>query len=513
MQVVFRVDASNKIGTGHVMRCLSLAEELRERDCNVQFICREHPGHMADMISSKDFQVSLLPAPDQAYKVASGQNDYSAWLGATQEEDAWQTIQALGSEEPDWLIVDHYGLDAGCEKALRQYASKIMVIDDLANREHDCDLLLDQNYFREPQKRYKALLPEHCDTLLRPRYAMLRPEFREARKFCRMRGGGMARVLIYFGGNDPDNLTGMALEALSDKSLSHLLVDSVIGPNNQYQEELEKQVEKRPGTRLHVQPESFTELMLRADLCIGAGGTTTWERLCLGLPSLVITVAGNQEPFTAELDQDGLVSWIGRKGKATASDISNGVINEISKLQAQEINPNSPISVDGFGALRVAEKLFPSQEKELTLRKASPKDMELFYFWANDPVVRENSFQQDSIPWQEHATWFKNKLDSPYSCLWVLQTSKGLPVGQIRFDVQDDVADIDYSLDSVVRGRGWGEMILKMGLAEFRRIHQHTPCQGRVKAANHASKHCFQRLGFIEKSNGGGAVFFIGYNF
>ena len=263
MNVVIRVDASEKIGTGHVMRCLNLAEELRRHGSQVHFICRAHPGHMADMIAREGFKLSLLSEPEQASQNETDQEDYAAWLGVTQEKDAKQTLDALGSEPCDLLIVDHYSLDSRWERNLRLHVNKIMAIDDLANRTHDCNLLLDQNYFNEPEKRYKGLLPEHCDTLLGPKYALLRPEFRKARNFCRMRGGGIARVLIYFGGNDPDNLTGMALEAMSDKSLSHLLVDAVVGPNNQYHAELKKQVEKRPGTQLHFQPESFTELMLR----------------------------------------------------------------------------------------------------------------------------------------------------------------------------------------------------------------------------------------------------------
>lgn len=509
MMVAFRVDASTKIGTGHVMRCLTLAEELRKRNCKVRFICRAHPGHMADKISSKGFQLSLLPAPNEAYEVASGQNDYADWLGVKQEEDARQTLKALENKNPDWLIVDHYSLDARWEKTLRKYADQIMVVDDLANREHDCDLLLDQNYFREPEKRYKGFLPEHCDTLLCPKYALLRPAFCQARKFCRMRGNVISRVLVYFGGNDPDNLTGLALEALSDKNLNHLLVDAVIGPNNPHQEKLENLVEQRPGTRLHVQPENFTELMLRADLCIGAGGTTTWERLCLGLPSLVITVAENQEEFTKDLDKDGYVKWLGRKQDVSLAKIKSCLQAEVDKPQSDELFSNSPLPVDGLGVMRVAEKIIPTSRDELFLRQACVDDIELFYFWVNDPAVRENSFNQEPIFWQDHVNWFKKKLESNLSQIWVMQTPYGLPVGQIRFDINEGVANIDYSLDPMVRGRGWGQILFQMGLTEFKRLHQNIPCQGRVKAENHPSRHCFQSLGFIEESNrGGDSVFY-----
>ena len=323
MKIAIRADASFQIGTGHIMRCLTLADELRSRECQIQFICRAHPGHMADTITGKGFQVSLLPEPEQDDETKAYKEDYTVWLGVPQEEDAGQTIDALNSKSVDWLIVDHYGLDDRWEKVLRPFTGKIMVIDDLANRMHDCDLLLDQNYFLDSEKRYKGLLPDKCELLLGPEYALLRPEFRKAREFCNMRGNGIARVLIYFGGSDPDNLTSMALDALSNLELSYLLVDVVIGLNNQYQEQLEKQVTSRPGTRLHIQPESFTELMLRADLCIGAGGATTWERLCLGLPSIVITVAENQQEFTKELNKAGYVKWIGAKENITASDIES----------------------------------------------------------------------------------------------------------------------------------------------------------------------------------------------
>jgi UDP-2,4-diacetamido-2,4,6-trideoxy-beta-L-altropyranose hydrolase len=338
------------------MRCLTLADQLRERGCQVQIICRAQPGHMGDMITKHGFQLSLLPESEHPINTNPDKEDYAAWLGVTQEEDAKQTRDALGSERPDWLIVDHYGLDIQWENELRPYAAKIMVIDDLANRTHNCDLLLDQNYFREPVLRYRGLLPEYCQTLLGPKYALLRREFCQARQFARMRGNGIARVLVYFGGSDPDNLTGMALEALDCPELRHLLVDAVIGPNNPYIQQLEEKALNRPGTRLHIQPEGFVELMLRADICIGAGGTTTWERLCLNLPSLVITVAANQEEFTKDLDRDGYVKWVGRSQIMENGLISSALLHLISNLHGDE-HHDLPNIVDGQGAYKVADTL------------------------------------------------------------------------------------------------------------------------------------------------------------
>ncbi|MFP4453939.1 MAG: UDP-2,4-diacetamido-2,4,6-trideoxy-beta-L-altropyranose hydrolase, partial [Desulfobacterales bacterium] len=388
MKIAIRVDSSLQIGTGHVMRCLTLADALKAKGAKVVFVCREHPGHLCDKIAGKGFEVFRLESgsDNDSLQADSFALTHASWLGTSQSVDVTKTIAALHDNAPwDWIIVDHYALDHCWESAMCKVANNIMVIDDLADRKHECDLLLDQNYFQEPEKRYESLLLEHCKTLLGPKYALLRPEFREARKFCRMRGNGIARILVYFGGNNPDNLTGMALEALSTPELEHLLVEAVIGPNNQHQEQLEKQAKNRPGTRLHVQPENFTELMLRADFCIGAGGTTTWERLCLGLPSLVITVAQNQEPFTRELDEAGYVRWLGNKEQVNVSDIRESLISEIHRSQNLENSDDPPSLVDGYGALRAAEKLVPSDAKDLSLRQAVQEDMELFFTWANDP--------------------------------------------------------------------------------------------------------------------------------
>lgn len=495
MQVTIRVDASQAIGTGHVMRCLTLANALTEKGAQVCFVCRELQGHLCGLIEARGFTVFRLPAPH--LPDTPSRPGYASWLGVSEDQDARETLEAIAILKPDWLVVDHYALGRGWEAAMRSDVGRILAVDDLA-RAHDCDLLLDQNYFQDPEKRYQGLLPSKCHELLGPTYALLRPEFRQARKFCRMRGNGIVRVLIYFGGNDPDNLTGMALEALSDNQFRHLLVDAVIGPNNPHQDKLEKLAQQRPGTRLHIQPEGFIELMLRADLCIGAGGTTTWERICLDLPSLVITVAENQEAFTNELNQKRFVAWVGRQGAVSASDINKALVKKIIKPQYKNhvscfLNP-----VDGLGALRVAEKIVPSEKEELSLRKVSQEDMELYYFWANDPKVRKNSFQQEQITWNKHVAWFRSRLGSPSTEMWLMQTPSGLPVGQVRFDIDGETVNISYSLDPVARGRGWGVRLVELGINKVSESGNGIMIQGKVKKGNHASRKIFFNLGFSE---------------
>lgn len=488
------------------MRCLALAEQFRRKNVNILFVCREHDGNLNDIITKNGFAIYRLgfeqPLKNEETSIEEVEDirapsAYSAWLGVDQASDACQTIEALKMDAPwDWIIVDHYSLGYSWEADMLKVSNKIMVIDDLADRKHDCDLLMDQNYFQNPAVRYKGLVPEHSEKLFGPQYALLREEFRHARKFCSMRGNGVGRILVYFGGYDFDNLTGMSLEALNSPELIHLLVDVVIGFNNPHLKELAKQVQSRAGTRLHIQPEGFVELMLRADICIGAGGVTTWERLSLALPSLVITVAENQEPFTECLDKAGYITWIGTKENIATSDIRNSILCAIDKLRDQEPFSNSPNPVDGFGALKIAEKLVPASKRELSLRKAGKGDMEQYFLWANDPVVRENSFQQKPITWQEHFSWFNKKTSSGLTEMWVLKTALGLPVGQIRFDINNETADISYCLDSMVRERGWGSHLIKLGINKIVSFRNLKMIQARVKKDNLASRNIFLKLDF-----------------
>jgi UDP-2,4-diacetamido-2,4,6-trideoxy-beta-L-altropyranose hydrolase len=420
------------------------------------------------------------------------------------EIDARQVLAELmkTSVPIKWLIVDHYALNNRWEKTIRQMVQKIIVIDDLADRPHDCDLLLDQNFFAAPEPRYEALVPEHCTRLFGPEFALLRPEFRRAREFSRIRGNGLARILVYFGGNDPGNITGMALEALCSPKLKHMYVDIVVGPLSPYLEDLKEKVKNRPGTRIHIQPREFVELLLRADLCIGAGGTTTWERLCLNVPSVVITVADNQIPSTSELDQAGYVRWLGRAETITSEDIATALSEMLQGLK-RSTGQQGPGLVDGWGAVRTAEALIPSSRETLRLRPAKPEDADRYFLWANDKGVRLLSFNQTPIVWKDHQIWFADKLSSEESFLWVLQTAQGLPVGQIRFDVSRGQAHIGYSLDPLVRGRGWSRILVESGLKAFWEYRPKMMVKANVKQENLSSRRVFEGLGFCPSSEEG----------
>lgn len=355
LEAVIRVDASTHTGLGHLVRCRTLATFLRARGAGIRFICRAHPGHRIADLEADAFPVGTLPTPPPA---TIADDDYAGWLGVTQAQDAAETLTALGDGRPDWLIVDHYGLDAEWEQALRPRVGRILVIDDLANRRHDCDLLLDQNHVRHGSARYQALLPTGARLLLGPRYALLHPAYREWRQTLRPRTGEVLHLLIFFGGSDPRNLTGLALNALAMPALAHLTVNVVVGANNPHQTRIAAQVATRPSARLYGPRPHLADLMAEADLAIGAGGATTWERCCLGLPSLVVSIADNQRPASTALAADGFIQYLGDQDGVTVATLREAVLSLVSDpVRRRALSMAGTELVDGEGAMRVIEAM------------------------------------------------------------------------------------------------------------------------------------------------------------
>lgn len=361
MNIAFRADASIQIGTGHVMRCLTLADELTRQGHECRFVCREHEGHMGDLIASKGYDLTLLPAPigSELMPKDSNSDDYALWLGLPWQEDARQTLDAVKTLKPDWLVVDHYALDADWERVLANAVGNIMVIDDLANRHHECDVLLDQNALDYSMtERYECLVGDSCNLLLGPKYALLRPEYAELAKALPERDGIISRVLVFVGGSDPYRLTERYLRALTAPEFEHLFVDVVIGKNHPSPATVGSLVEARSKTRLYSALPSLAALMVRADLMLGAGGTTNWERMCLGLNSVVISVAENQNQINKELSSRGLVYFLGTADEVRLSTIPNvlkGLIGEAETVAERSVQMRAV--VDGLGCRRVADIL------------------------------------------------------------------------------------------------------------------------------------------------------------
>jgi UDP-2,4-diacetamido-2,4,6-trideoxy-beta-L-altropyranose hydrolase len=494
MFIVIRADASQEIGSGHIMRCLSLAEALRDLGATVEFIVRNHLGNLNKQIKVKGFKVRLLPSPD-ATKVQKNLNKYKQLLGVEQSIDASETIQILIDRKPDWLIIDHYALNYKWEEGLRPYAKKIMVIDDLANRRHDCDILLDQNYIQD-QTRYNQLLAIGTVKLLGPKYALLKKHFLESRKKYVKDFNTVKRVFVFFGGADSDNFTSIAIKVLSLPKLKHLLVDIVIGSANQYRSELKILIEKHPNISLHIQIDNIAELMVKADIALGAGGITTWERMILGIPSIVITTAKNQVDSTRNLDQKKYIKWLGDSDQVDGHIMYNSLLEFIyNTRQRIEQSRRCQSLVDGRGVWTVSKLLMTGPNPEaLSIRKAKISDLLLYFHWANDSIVRENAINQQAITLEEHQIWLEKQLDNPNVILLLIECNFG-PIGQVRFDRNGASYIISYSLAKQFRGLGLGVVALTKAINYLQQKHSFTLI-GKVRESNIASRKVFERLGF-----------------
>jgi len=308
MRVLFRADASLDIGTGHVMRCLTLADALRERGSECLFVCREHPGNLLQAIRQRGHRAEALPV-ESAQPVADSPA-HARWLGSSQARDAALCLPLLDAYRPDWLVVDHYALDARWERAMRRSGQRLLVIDDLVDRPHVCDLLLDQTLGRQATE-YAALLQDSAPMMLcGADYALLRPEFARLRptSLARREHADSRNLLISLGGVDQHNVTGRVLEVLAQSGvLDDWQPRVVMGGQAPWLEAVQSQAARFTSLEVRVDVQDMAELMAWSDLAIGAAGATSWERCCLGVPTLMAVLADNQRHVARALADCGAV--------------------------------------------------------------------------------------------------------------------------------------------------------------------------------------------------------------
>jgi RimJ/RimL family protein N-acetyltransferase len=343
-------------------------------------------------------------------------------------------------------------------------------------------------------------MPEHCRQLLGPHYALLGPEYAQLHPLLPPRTE-LHRVLVFFGGVDHANLTGRALGALMDPALSHLAVDVVLGLQSPHRQAVAELVARRPQTTLHNPLPSLAGLIARADLAIGAGGATTWERACLRLPSLVVAIAANQLPFALALGQAGQLQLLGDAASVSVEQIREAVAEA---LQAPWPLSSSHGLTDGWGVARLATGMLGPQ-LHLQLRPATASDEALLLRWANDPQVRANSFSPAPIAPADHQRWFQAGLADANRLLLIACDASGCPLGQIRFDRQppNDTSGphealIDLSLDRCARGHGLATELVRVGLQA---MESHwgpsTEAVAEVLDGNATSQATFARAGFV----------------
>lgn len=355
MIIVFRVDASIQMGTGHVMRCLTLAHALEASGAQCEFICRLTYGNLIEKIKLSGFKVYIIGddmiSGQPETSTESRSLSHSHWLDVSQEQDAIDCLSILQKIQPDWLVVDHYSLDKTWQDILKPHFCALMVIDDLGDRAHIADVLLDQNY-GATIKKYTDCVPQTCEILTGTHYSLLRPEFFNWRQYSldrRTNTESIQSILITLGGSDPKNDTTKLLQQISTIPLpTQTKIIVVMGATASHLTSVQNQAH---GMSLDVEIKTdvsnMAELMSEADLAIGAAGSTTWERCCLGLPTIQLVIAENQRQAAEQLAKDNVVKLI-----ESIEDLPEILIS--ANQWISELSKNSQQVVDGLGASRVA---------------------------------------------------------------------------------------------------------------------------------------------------------------
>jgi UDP-2,4-diacetamido-2,4,6-trideoxy-beta-L-altropyranose hydrolase len=349
LRIAFRCDASAGIGGGHVMRCLTLANALSEEGAEVVFVAAQMPDALPARIVEGEHRLAQIAASAEMQR--EGERWEEPPLSAdAQLVDAKATGAAIG--EADWIVVDHYLLDARWHSAARGFASRILVIDDLANRRYDCDLLLDQTFGR-PADDYRELVPAGAKVLAGATYALLRPEFARERPGAldrRERGGPVRRILVSMGTADPDGITARIVEqALA--AAPRCVIDVVLGPQAASLDQLRALTERQAGISIHVDSDRMAELMRDADLAIGAAGSTSWERCCLGLPTIAFVVADNQRKGASALEHAGAAVLVGNQ-RELAEQLREILASSERRVRMSE---KAMQIADGLGTERLRE--------------------------------------------------------------------------------------------------------------------------------------------------------------
>jgi len=347
-----RVDAGIQIGDGHFLRCLTLVNNLKRKFNEIIFVSNQLPKHFLKIIKKNNFKIYKI----QGYTHIQEQNLENKIKQKLIKKDSIQTNKILKKykNSRNWIIIDHFGIDHIWGGNIRKNVEKIIVIDDLANRKHDCDILIDQNFYKNMEKRYAKLIPKHCKQFIGPEFALLRPEFFRTRKNLK-RKNQLKTILISFGGSDPSNETFKVLSSLINLEKKYK-IDVIVGSNNPNKKQIMKLCSKISYCNFYEQVKNISKYMKKADLAIGGGGTSTWERCCLGLPTIITSISKDQKKIAEELSKIKCVINLGTSKKTTKLDYVNA-LNKVNLKELEKMSKKCLVLVDGKGVKRTINKI------------------------------------------------------------------------------------------------------------------------------------------------------------
>jgi UDP-2,4-diacetamido-2,4,6-trideoxy-beta-L-altropyranose hydrolase len=491
MRVAFRADSSEIIGTGHVMRDLALAEELAARGAKVRFICRHIEQPQIEAIRRYGFALDRLTTSNGASIV---HRDPSTWLGVPWRRDADEVLAAAEAAGGlDWMVADHYGLDQAWHSQVRAAGCRLAVIDDLADRNYDCDLLVDQSVASDPRVRYGTRVPHSALVLSGPRFALLRSEFRKASKFRSSKDGTVRHILVSYGGIDRTGETLKALSVLASLQ-SPVSVDVVIGATNPRRDEIQDQTAALPFARLHIDTQHMAELALKADLAFGSAGGSALERCCLGLPSIITVSAANQMHGAQALGLAGAALVLGEASEVGVDQLRTALIGLMAlPAEVRRMAKRATEICDGEGARRVVARM---EALAIQLRPARPADCAALLEWRNHEATRRYAADANEISAAVHDQWFSRCLNDPATALLIAEDGRGA-VGVLRYDFKESIATVSVYLVPERHGQGAGSVLLRLGEAWLARNRSDVRrIEAEVLADNFPSMAAFGEAGY-----------------
>ena len=490
MKLLFRTDANVSMGTGHVMRCLALAQAWQDAGGEVAFA-------MAEATPSIEARLRIARAQIVRLQVAAGS-----------EDDAACTLDAAQRHGAGWVVVDGYQFDSGYASSLQSGRLKVLQIDDNGEGSPpSADLVLNQN-LHASETLYQSRAPQ-TRLLLGTRYALLRREFVFWRKRTFEITGRARRVLLTMGGSDPDNVTEHVLRFLLVEPDLELTV--AVGGSNPHLASIEKMVEQASGpVRVLKDVSNMPALMVWADLAVAGAGTTSWEMCMMGLPAALCVLAPNQENIAAELARAGAavdLGYVGRRGTQEAELVLRELIG--SKATRAKMSARGRELVDGRGGERVVAFMW----EDPVLRRTVDSDCRCFWEWANDPGTRADHFTNDPIPWERHIEWFRTRMADPNSILYTAVNRAGDPIGMVRYQLDGWRATLSINLGAAFRAKGNGRKILFLVTEELFQTSRVTAIDAFVRTSNQPSIRLFEGAGFrkagVETVQGDQAIRYV----
>jgi UDP-2,4-diacetamido-2,4,6-trideoxy-beta-L-altropyranose hydrolase len=475
--VVIRADASIAGGTGHVMRCLALAQTCKARGWEAEFVVTQ---------STANLDRRLLEAG-----VLVSRADFTPGSGA----DATGTIEVARAAKASWIVADGYAFNSTWQREIKAAHLQLLLLDDYGHADHYyADLVLNQNL--HASERAYANRESYTRLLLGPRFVLLREEFINHPKLERKISDRARKIVVTLGGSDPHNVSLDVLEILA--GMRDVEITVVVGGSNPHLQTLRQLATELTEVAISIAVDTYNmpELMDWADVAIGAGGTTSWELAFSGLPSMVLTLADNQEAISAALDRAGLAINIGRwNGEAKARLARTVPQLLLDSRRRERMSQAGRQLVDGLGARRVLVRMSASQ---LNLRPAREDDCLLIWEWANDPETRQVSFSSEPIAWETHQEWYSRTVRTPNSFFYIGSNAAGDPMGQIRFQLDRQRATISVSLAKEARGKGLGAALIVCGVTQFFHDSNAEIVDAYIKPDNDKSVKTFTRADFVD---------------